>query len=293
MFWLWKKAPKPRAPPQTCCFAAKAGTQGYKWSRIKSHFHSCLPVNVSHSGEECVALHRHYACGQRWPVPDPSLTNEFPLISSEPSEPCHKKPCYRVGLIFWAGFLPTVPPSSILLLDFWPAVFVTMAALFVFEQVVLTLYHCVYYTCVFYLSLFLFLSQSICWLEYWCCQFLPCNNFPLVLFCFPVSFLLFFHPVSLNLALFFSLYLFFLVWPGPGHPYPQCMYYYLSFFFISLHDSNIVLPLAVFHHSSCMRMLTQVITFLLSGEIQFCPILIIIWLSRVCFVLLTLHSQSW
>lgn len=80
------------------------------------------------------------------------------------------------------------------------------------------------------------------------------------------------HPVSLNLLFSCSLCLFSPVWPGPGHPHPQCMYYYLSFFFIS-HHINFLPLLAALHHSSRMWMLTQRWFFWLPGDIFPCYIL--------------------
>lgn len=69
-------------------------------------------------------------------------------------------------------------------------------------------------------------------------------------------FFFWFSTLSLSISFSFSLCLFSPVWPGPGHPHPQCMYYYLSFFFI-LHQTNLLPLLAVLHHSSCMWMLTR------------------------------------
>lgn len=292
-----EKAPKPRAPRKTWCSAAKAGTRGYKWSRIISHFHSCLPVNVSHSGEEYVALHRHYGCGQRWPAPDPSLTNEFPLISSKPREPCHKKPCYRVGLIFELGPCPqSLPAVCCGWISGQPYLLLWQLCLFLSKLFSLSITEST--ICPFFLCPSP--SFSPCpfvdgWWWWWILMLMSISSlqkFFTVLILLPCLFFLVFHPISLNLVLFFSLGLFFPVWPGPGHPHPQCMYYYLSFFFISLHNGNILPLLAVLHHSSCMWMLTQR-GFFCSQVKFYTPSLEIIWLSRVGFVLLALHSHSW
>lgn len=99
---------------------------------------------------------------------------------------------------------------------------------------------CVLYVPILSLSFSLPLSLCICWLEYWCCRLLLRNDFHCFSFASRVFFLRLFSPSTFNLFLFFSLCLFSPVWPGPGHPHPQCMYYYLSFFFISLHHCNVL-----------------------------------------------------
>lgn len=153
-----------------------------------------------------------------------------------------------------------------------------MAALFVFERVVQTFYHCVYSLSSPSLTMHLLIRISmllISSLQWFFTVFLL-----LSCFCF------WFATLSLSISFSFSLCLFSPVWPGPDHPHPQCMYYYLSFFFI-FHHSNFLLLLAVLHHSSCMWMLTQRWFFLLPGDIFQYYIL-----NLVCYPPLTLFKSS-
>lgn len=138
----------------------------------------------------------------------PSLTNESPLIQSEPSEPCHKKPCYSVGLIFKLGPCPqSLPAVYCCWISGQPYLLLWQLCLFLSKLFSLSITVCT--ICPFSLSLSVLLSLCICWLEYWCCQLLPCNDFSLFFFCFP-GFFLFVFFLTFNLFLFFALSVYFL-----------------------------------------------------------------------------------
>lgn len=144
----------------------------------------------------------------------------------------------------------------------------------------------------FPLSLAVLLSVCICCLEYWCCWFCPFHysSFLFFKYVFPPC-------LSHSLSFFVCPCSFSPVWPGRGHPYIQCMYYYLPFFFPSLsllHHSNLLPLLAVLHHFRCMWLLT-LRWFFFAGRWNFAlpPVHMITRLSRFYFVLLILQADNW
>lgn len=204
------------------------------------------------------------------------------------------------GWFFWAGSAPTVTPSSVLLLDFWPAVFVTMVALFVFEQVVLTFYHRVYYISLSPLSS---LSLSPPFSPFASVdEDIDVVNFFLTVFCnvfsvFSISrliFSLFFHPFLPLFALFLCLSVYFLqcdqvqVIPIPS----VCI---ISFIFFSITTYPTFACYATGAASSqphaCIDVKTKVP--FRPGEILHGPILMVLRLSQRRVVPLSLHSHSW
>lgn len=213
------------------------------------------------------------------PLRTPSLTNEFPFIWSEPSEPCHKKPCYR--LIFKLG--PCHSPSQqCTVAGFLASRICYYGSSVCFLSELFSLYITVCTIRPFPLSLSLFRSPCICWLGYWRGRSLPCKDFSRFFSSF--SFLCLFSALSLSISFSFSLSVYFLqcdqvqVIPIPS----VCI---IIFHFSSSHSFTvtsslcslrfIILAACGYWHKGDFS--------LLSGEILHGPILIIIRLSRHCF----------
>lgn len=237
--------------------------------------HSCLPVNVSYSEEECVAPCRNYTYGQRWPAAIPSLTSEFPLIKSEPSEPRHKKPCYSVGLIFELGPSPqSLPVAGFLArhicyygspVCFWASCshFFSLCVLYVpfsLSSSPLTL-HLVIRLSTLSISPLLRSVTSFLWLAW-----------------FPIS-----HPVSLDLFIFFSLFIFLQCDQVQVIPIPSVciIIFHLSLSCITVTSSFCLLCFIILAACGCWL---RGDLSLLSGENLQCYILIIIQRSRLSFV---------